>query len=71
VDPKAYFAIAHVPIDANSATPIPDGMIVLLDPLVDTKFGPHKARTDTAIHIAVIAREAQTSLRSRTEVQLP
>jgi hypothetical protein len=46
-------------------------MIVLLDPLVDTKFGPHKAQTDTAIHIAVIAREAQTSLRSRTEVQLP
>jgi hypothetical protein len=61
VDPKAYFAIARVPSHANNATGIPDGMAVLFDPLVETKSGPHKAQTDTGIHIAVIASDATSA----------
>ena len=56
---------------ANSATKIPDGMVVLLPSLLDpTKSEPQTAVTATAIHIAVIASDAQTSLRRSSEVQL-
>src|SRR5262245_66245047 len=50
-------------MQANIATMTPDGIVVLLAPLplVDTKSGPHTALTATAIHIAVIASDAQTS----------
>src|SRR5215475_10569420 len=50
-------------MQANIATTTPDGIVVLLAPLplVDTKSGPHTALTATAIHIAVIASDAQTS----------
>jgi hypothetical protein len=40
----------------------PDGIVVLFPPLlVDTKSGPQTALTATAIHIDVIANDAQTS----------
>jgi hypothetical protein len=68
--PKAYFATAHVPMDANSATKMPDGMVELLPSLLDpTKSGPQRAVTETAIHIAVIASDAQTSLTRSSEAQ--
>jgi len=53
-------------MDANIATAIPEGMVVLFvpDPLEETKSGPHTALTATAIHIAKIASEAHTSLTS-------
>jgi hypothetical protein len=69
VDRNACFAIAHVPMEANSATAIPDGMVVLFDPLVETKFGPQIAQSDTAIHMAVMDSDAQTSLLRKTEAQ--
>jgi len=49
---------------ANRATAIPDGTVVLFvpEPLVDTKFGPQTAATETAIHIAVIASDAHIFL---------
>ena len=69
--PKAYFASAHVPMVANSPTKIPDGMVELLPSLLDpTKSEPQTAVTATAIHIAVIASDAQTSLRRSSEAQL-
>jgi hypothetical protein len=52
-----------VPIEANSATAMPEGMVVLLvpPPLVETKSGPQAALQATAIHIAAIASEAHIS----------
>jgi hypothetical protein len=45
---------------------MPDGMVELLPSLlVPTKSGPQTAVTATAIHIAVIASDAQTSLTRR------
>jgi hypothetical protein len=58
-------------MDANMATAIPEGMVVLSepDPLEETKSGPHTALTATATHIAEIAREAHISLmRSSDDV---
>ncbi|MCE3286578.1 MAG: hypothetical protein K0S64_184 [Gaiellaceae bacterium] len=51
-------------MDANIATAIPDGMVVLSvpDPLEETKSGPHTALTATATHIAEIASDAHISL---------
>jgi hypothetical protein len=58
-----------VPIAANIATAIPDGIVVLLvpDPLEETKSGPHTALTATANHIAVTASEAHISLTRNSE----
>ena len=70
--PRPYFATAHVPIEANSATAIPEGMVVVFVPLpvVETKSGPQTALQVTAIHIAVIASEAHISRTWSTSNQL-
>jgi hypothetical protein len=63
--PKPCLATAQVPIDANTATAIPDGMVVLFPPLlVDTKSGPHTALTATTTHIAMMATDAHISVTS-------
>jgi hypothetical protein len=51
-------------MDANTATAIPDGIVVLLPPgpLLETKSAPHTALTATAIHIATIASDAHISV---------
>jgi hypothetical protein len=69
--PKAYFATAHEPRNANNATTIPDGMVVLCvpAPLVETKSGPHTALTDTATHITTIASDPHISRRRRSEAR--
>jgi hypothetical protein len=60
--PNACLAIAQVPIAANIATAIPDGIVVLfVEPLEDTKSGPQTALTATAIHIAAMASDAHIS----------
>jgi hypothetical protein len=60
--PNAYFAIAQVPIAANIATAIPDGIVVWFVGLLDdTKSGPQTALTATAIHMAAIASDAHIS----------
>src|SRR5262245_1920960 len=68
--PRPCFATNHVPIVANIAMTIPEGMVVLLvpDPLVEAKSGPQTAAIATAIHIAKIASDAQVST-TRTCVQ--
>jgi hypothetical protein len=47
--PKPYFATTQVPIEANTATAIPDGIVVLFvpEPLTETKSGPHTAQIAT------------------------
>ena len=61
--PKPYFATTQVPIEANTATAIPDGIVVLFvpEPLTETKSGPHTAQIATTTHIAVIASDAHIS----------
>ena len=61
--PKPYFATTQVPIEANTATAIPDGIVVVLapEPLDETKSGPHTALIATALHMAKIASDAHIS----------
>jgi hypothetical protein len=61
--PRPYFATAHVPIVANTAMAIPDGMVVLFvpEPFTETKSGPHTALTATTTHIATIASDVHVS----------
>jgi hypothetical protein len=66
--PRAYFATAHVPMAANSATKTPIGMVEPLPSLLwKTALGPQTEATATAIHIAKIASDAQTSLLRSSE----
>ena len=68
--PKAYFATAHVPMDAKSATKMADGMVERLPSLLaPTKSEPQPAGPATALHIAGIASDAQTPVRRSREAQ--
>ena len=65
---KPYFATAQVPMVANIATAIPEGIVVPLPSLLwETRSGPHTEATATAIHIAAIASDAHVSATSRAD----
>jgi hypothetical protein len=61
--PKPYFATSQVPIEANTATAIADGMVVVVapEPLVETKSGPQTAL------IATVARRSRRCRRAAHE----
>src|SRR5262245_60733342 len=61
--------MAHVPIDANSATKTPSGIVDPLPSLLwKTASGPQTDATATAIHIAKIASDAHMSRARSSQV---
>jgi hypothetical protein len=60
---KPCFETNHVPIVANIAMMIPEGIVVLFvpAPLLDTKSGPHTDAIATEIHITKIESDAHIS----------
>src|SRR5262249_60093895 len=66
------FATAHVPIDANSATKTPVGIVDPFPSLLwKTASGPQTEETATAIHIAKIVSDAHMSRAWSNSVHPP